>query len=231
MATVIPSNNDAKVRWAILFKAQFAQKAASFNFSAEDVEKVASACDTIVFTVTLASRAKIFSSVCHSYRKLKLRGKNVSAEGLAAIPEFKSPEPPAVLFPSDAEGFLKKLIALIKLQPNYTETVGVGMGILTPKAARNDAEAFPKAKLKALDNSVVQIKWTKGKFDGVIVRSMRGDEETYKEIGRDNYSPYIDTRPPLEAGKPEVRRYQLLYMLEDKPVGQLSTIYEVVTNP
>ena len=232
MASVVPEKNIEKLEWLRTFRAKFVEEAANLNFDAEYTADILSACDTIEYSVLLAINAKIFSKNCTNFRNFKLKGKRGKAAEAAEIPEFKPPEPPAVLFPSDAVGFLQKAIALMKLQPKYTQALGVGMGIIAPKdAPRDNAEAFPKAKLKALDNGVVRIQWTKGKFDGVIVRSMRGGEETYTEIGRDNYSPFIDTRPPLETGKPEVRRYQLLYMLEDKPVGKMSPIYEVVTNP
>lgn len=43
----------------------------------------------------------------------------------------------------------------------------------------------------------------------------------------DVLAPFIDPRPPLEAGKPELRRYRKSYMLKDEPVGELSYIASV----
>jgi hypothetical protein len=45
------------------------------------------------------------------------------------------------------------------------------------------------------------------------------------------YSPFIDTRPPLEAGKPEIRYYRLIYMVNDKPFGKYTPVYTQVTTP
>ena len=37
-------------------------------------------------------------------------------------------------------------------------------------------------------------------------------------------SPFIDDRPPLEAGKPEVREYRARYILRDQATGEWSDI-------
>jgi len=42
--------------------------------------------------------------------------------------------------------------------------------------------------------------------------------------GLDNYTPYIDDRPPLAAGKPETRQYRARYILRDQATGEWSDI-------
>ena len=103
------------------------------------------------------------------------------------------------------------------------------MSIPLSKTAPQIQGAFPRVKLKSLLSSVVRIDWRKGKFDGVLVYSKRGDEVEWTLLDRDNYSPYIDTRPPLEAGKPEIRYYRFRYLLGDQAVGDYSPIYTQVT--
>lgn len=44
-------------------------------------------------------------------------------------------------------------------------------------------------------------------------------------------SPFVDTRPPLEAGKAEVREYRLRYLRRDEPVGEWSDIITATTRP
>lgn len=232
MSSILPRNPLRKIAFLNVFKENFVAEAAKLNFSEAEVAKILMACETVIFATSLAIKAKQFSKVCHTFRNEKLNGKGKGAGANDIIPTFTPPDAPAELFPSNAVGYLQKIFAIIKLQSAYNETVGANLGIVTPKPAPLvPEEGRPKAKLKALENSVVRIGWTKGKFDGVIVRSRRGDEETWTEIGRDNYSPFIDTRPPLEPSKPEVRRYKLLYMLDDEAIGKESPIYEVVTNP
>ena len=93
------------------------------------------------------------------------------------------------------------------------------------------SEAKPKVKLAALTNSVVRINWKKGKAQGIAVESQYAGETKWTEIGRDFYSPFIDARHPLEAGKPELRYYRFRYLMHDKYVGIESDIYSITTNP
>lgn len=46
-----------------------------------------------------------------------------------------------------------------------------------------------------------------------------------------NYSKFNDTRPPLNAGKPEERRYRLRYFIDNKEVGNWSDVIVVITLP
>jgi hypothetical protein len=42
-------------------------------------------------------------------------------------------------------------------------------------------------------------------------------------------SPFVDARPPLAAGQPEMRRYRLRYVDHDEPVGDYSDVIVVTT--
>lgn len=38
-------------------------------------------------------------------------------------------------------------------------------------------------------------------------------------LDKDSKSPFGDTRPNLVAGQPELRRYRIIYLLDDEIVG------------
>jgi len=46
--------------------------------------------------------------------------------------------------------------------------------------------------------------------------------------GRDTASPYVENRPLLVAGKPELREYKCVYVRDDAEIGLFSP--EVVVN-
>ncbi|HQU84255.1 MAG TPA: hypothetical protein PKY59_14055 [Pyrinomonadaceae bacterium] len=232
MATVIPRKTNEALSFLRIFKAHFAEQAALLDYDADEVERAVSACETMIYSIELAEYAKTFSKVCVEFRNSKINSKAKAAKNSDVFPTLTAPVPPAVMFEGNPAAYLQSLFAEIKSNRKYSTAIGEGLGIITAKSAPlNVAEAMPKAKVRPLENSVVRIDWKKGKFDGVIVRSMRGDETIWTEIGRDLHSPFIDTRPPLEPGKPEVRRYQLYFMLDDKPVGNPSPTYETATKP
>jgi len=62
-----------------------------------------------------------------------------------------------------------------------------------------------------------------GKSDG-----LRGDEADFAFLARDTASPYIDNRPLLAPGKPELREYKCVYVQNDAEIGLFSD--EVVVN-
>lgn len=70
----------------------------------------------------------------------------------------------------------------------------------------------------------MQLDFSKEKYDGVFIESRRPGEEDWQQLGVDNYSPFIDDRPPLEAGKPERREYRVRYLLRDQATGEWSDI-------
>jgi hypothetical protein len=228
MPPIIPRTNNARVAWVKHFKSRFAENAASFNVGAGELAKVEAACDTIVFATQLAADAKRFARACNKFRDRMLAAKDFEA---ASIPKLTPLPAPAVLSAPNALGYLQKVIRWLKVQPNYSETIGLQLGIVARQSSFSAADVRPpKFKGRALANSVVRLDWRKGKSDGVIVYGQYTDTQ-WTEIGRDSHPPFIDTRPPREAGKPELRRYRMRYMLKDEPVGELSYIVEVSTIP
>ncbi|MCD9189549.1 MAG: hypothetical protein LUM44_24285 [Pyrinomonadaceae bacterium] len=228
MASVFPNKNSDKTVWLRTFSSQFALVAADFNFSPARVAEVQRACETVVYSIRLAAQAKQYAKACHEFRDTFLRKKSNLPQ---TAPEFKEITPPAELFPSNALAYIEETINLLKAQSNYTSATGALLGIVSAKADKIQPTDKPKVKLISLINSVIRINWKKGKAQAVLVESKRGEEENFTEIGRDQYSPFIDARPPLEHGKPELRFYRLTYLDHDKPVGMTSEIYSVTTNP
>jgi hypothetical protein len=70
----------------------------------------------------------------------------------------------------------------------------------------------------------VRLDFSKEKFDGVLVESLRDGDDGWQSLGLDSYSPYIDDRPPKVAGKPETSQYRIRYMLRDQPTDEWSDI-------
>lgn len=228
MVSGFPRKNADKIVWLRTFKTQFALVAANFSLLADKIEQVEKACDTVIYSIRLANKAKIYAKACHAFRDTIFKKKSKLAQ---TPPEFVPVEPPAELFTADALAFIEEIVRILRVQSNYTSATGELLGIEKPKTADALDTAKPKLKLIALINSVIRINWTKGKAQAVLVESKRGAEENFTEIGRDQYSPFIDARPPLEPGKPELRFYRLTYLDHDKPVGTTSAIYSVTTNP
>ena len=59
------------------------------------------------------------------------------------------------------------------------------------------------------------------------VQAAYGDTD-FKFLARDTVPPYVDNRPMLVAGKPELREYKAVYVVSDAEIGLFSD--EVVVN-
>jgi hypothetical protein len=60
--------------------------------------------------------------------------------------------------------------------------------------------------------------------DGGVVEidfNLDGDTD-FKFLARDTVPPYVDNRPMLVAGKPELREYKAVFVVADKEVSQFS---------
>ena len=228
MSSFIPTASQKRIDWAKNFKINLPQIAPDFGLSEEKTNKALAACDTIIFTITLAREAKRFSKICTLYRDGVL-SKKVKDH---TIPTITMPAQPPVIIDANPIGYLQQIAQFIKVQSKYTAATGSLLQIIAPSASSASlTESKPKCKTKSLVNSVVRIDWTKGKAHGVIVESQRGDETVWTTLDRDTFSPYIDTRPPLVAGKPEERRYRLRYFFNDEPIGEYSLILTAITLP
>lgn len=69
---------------------------------------------------------------------------------------------------------------------------------------------------------VVALSFTKSKSDGINIYCQREGDNEWVLLARATISPYLDNRPLLQIGKPELRRYTAVYMHKDQEIGQYS---------
>ena len=80
----------------------------------------------------------------------------------------------------------------------------------------------------ALSDGMVSISFSKYNSDGVNIYSKRDNDADWVLLNRANISPFMDVRPLLQIGNPELRDYCAIYVLKDKEIGHYSD--EVVVN-
>jgi hypothetical protein len=65
----------------------------------------------------------------------------------------------------------------------------------------------------------------------VLVQSQRASESTWSDLGVKTGKAFVDERTPLEAGKPEVRQYRLIYVKDNETVGLWSDVVTATVQP
>jgi hypothetical protein len=159
-----------------------------------------------------------------TYKNLIMNGP-IGAAGGALPPPPNVGTAPAVVAPGIVPR-LRNLVQRIQLAPGYTEAIGADLGVTGTDGGPSAPASPPKPTLKARSTGpgTVQVDFSKEKYDGVLIESRRAGLGGWQSLGLDNYSPYIDDRPPLEAGKPEQREYRARYILRDQATGEWSDI-------
>ena len=228
----IPRADNELVLWYRNFAARFAANATALGFTQAEVDAVQA--DDAMLSYLLGDLLPTYAAVLQAHTAYKNRIKDgpVGTTAAALPPAPTVPTAP-IAVPPGVVPRLRQLIARIKAAPAYTEAIGLDLGIAGSDGGADapDLSARPTAKAHAIATSQVQIDFSKARFDGVLIESRRTGETGWTSLGIDNYSPYIDTRPLLGEGKPEVREYRLRYVLRDAPVGDWSDIISATARP
>lgn len=120
----------------------------------------------------------------------------------------------------------RMIAARIKTDPGYTEAIGQDLGIVSsPDTPGIDP---PVLSGVALPGYNVEVGWQRKGHDGIRVRSQRGTETVWTELGTDMTPPFVDNRAPIASGPPEERRYQAAYVDTDAVTTGWSSTLTVV---
>jgi hypothetical protein len=119
------------------------------------------------------------------------------------------------------EGRLRAIIRRFKSATGYNDAIGQLLKIIGSDdttdltTAKPDLTATPQAH-------GIELGFTRSKSDGVNIYSKRDGDADFVFLAHDTSAPYVDNRALLAAGKPEVRRYKAIYVLNDDEIGNYS---------
>jgi len=127
-----------------------------------------------------------------------------------------------------AEDLIRAVTKRIKAHVDYNAGLGAQLGIIGPRHQQDLANARPILKGIDLTDGQVSLSFTKYQSDGINIYCKREGDLDWILVGRATQSPYIDTRPLLQVGTPELRHYSAVHMLKDHEIGHYSD--EVIIN-
>ena len=225
--TVLPPGNNQRIAWSMNFEQEFPAVAAVLGFT--NAEQTALLQDSAAMRhgILFAQGAAAFSKAGTAFKNGMLGGTQTPI-----VPTFTPPPNPPAPVEAGIIERVSKAMNRAKLSAGYTATIGEMLMIAT---VPTDPTIPPDAKTTvtptSMTGSIVRLDWTKGKFDGVFIDSQRNEETAWTRLDFDMRSPFEDTRPPLNVGKPEERRYRLRYFIDNQPVGMWSDMITVITLP
>ena len=143
-----------------------------------------------------------------------------------SLPSLNLPEAPdgLVLNPG-IEDYASLLVQRIVKHPNCTPEIEALLDI----GLKGDDSLAPegmKPFIKELDaiNGTVKIRASLQGMKAFRVFSQRGANDAFESIGDSSQAEFSDERQNLVAGQPETRQYKLIFLENNKPVGEYSAI-------
>lgn len=220
-----PTSDAALIPW----HQSFAQQAATHvgqvaALTAAAITQININRDNVLLTVTAVQVAKNYLSEITAYKRAILRG------------SFTLPLPVAPTLPSTVslaagslqgiEAWTRRIVGQIKADSNYTDQLGQDLGIVAAPLVLSD----PAVTAIALTQSQVRLNVSKGGYMTVAVDSRRGGG-AWELLVVLTSTPYVDLRPPLVAGQPELREYRVQGYMDNARQGALSQAASAVTVP
>ena len=149
------------------------------------------------------------------------------------LPVFTTPPLPAgvTAVPPGALDRIFLMVKAIKARPAYTETMGLQLGIVGEEdTAENPLPDFSLKIERAGGCECVKVIFKKYGRQGVVIYGRRGGGD-WELLAIDLASPYLDERPLLAAGVPEIREYKLQYYDNAAPQGGFTAVQSVTVTP
>jgi len=155
-----------------------------------------------------------------------------------ALPVFTAPPLPAGVA-SVPPGVLNRLfdmVALVKASPGYDDIIGKDLLIVESAVTTNTAavdHSSPQVKIDVVQGAhgkSAKATFIKHGHAGVYGESKRGTTD-FEFLAIDTNSPYLDERPLLVAGVPEVRQYRFRFWDKGTPNGDWCAIITVTVGP
>jgi hypothetical protein len=120
------------------------------------------------------------------------------------------------------ETLVRAEIRRIKASNNYTAGSGKQLGIETSGNRFDSNNARPQLAGADQTGGKVALSFAKYRSDGINLYCQRENDSDWQLLSRATVSPFIDNRPLMTIGKPELRRYCAVYVLKDQEVGEFS---------
>jgi hypothetical protein len=129
-----------------------------------------------------------------------------------SIPALDAAPTPAITV-GDAQARFERLVQQIVKSKNYSKTIGEDLGIEAPETPFNPADGKPELKPTYSTGGHPELKWKKGKFQGIEIWIDRGDGKGWLYLDKDMHPDFTDKISTLPAaGASTIWKYKAIYL-------------------
>jgi hypothetical protein len=239
-----PTKQSDEPEWLTTFANKLIERGAEAGLTTTVIN--AGVADALYLIYTIGAwlpAVRDFGPNCTTALELLKHGSGGSALALPGfnpppLPAASAPLPATVAVPPGALDRIFALVQVIKTAPGYTDELGSAMGIVgsvspSPSLATGPA---PVAKVEpgetGTDPQRVRITYKKLGHMGAAVYGRRGAAgSAFELLGINTDGTFLDERPLLAAGVPEVRQFQLRYWDKGAETGAWSDTITVTVGP
>lgn len=226
-----PRTIDRRPEWFAAFATQLALANATLGLPADDVTDIVADARFCEYAcgVWLTAVREFGPAATASVEEL-LSG-SVGASFTLAV--FTAPALPSgvSLVAAGALDRIFLFVQTIKACPNYTEAIGLQLGIVGAEdAAENPVPTFTLKVERGSACECVRVAFKKYGHAGVVVHCRRNGG-AWEMLAIDLASPYLDERPLLVPTAPEVREYRLQFFDGSGATGEFSPTQSVTVAP
>lgn len=122
----------------------------------------------------------------------------------------------------------RALAQRIKKSTGYTPALGETLQLEGIEDTTDLTQKKTTLKITVKPGGVVEVGFKKMGAEGVHVYEERNGSGVFNYLASETHSPYVDNRPLLAAGKPETRRYKVVFFIGKTEIGLESDIAEAV---
>ncbi len=228
--SIIPRPPAELCEWFNNFSTEFPAVSVALSFTVEEQDAILTEANWVVYACRMSADASSLSQAWTDWRDRLLD--EPAAPEAGSTPSTSAPAAPAGLPP--APGILSRFrayIRRIKAAPNYTSSIGESLRLVASASPVDDATAKPDLTAEPLANFKAKVRLPKRGFPGLIVQARREGEAEWTDFGVKTSAVFVDERPTVQPGKPEVVNYRAIYSRNDQPVGQWSDVVTVTKQP
>ncbi len=203
--------------------------AGTLGVASGDVDFIVKQAPNYAYLVTIAQQVSDAKESFTAFKKAVFEGDPVATP--PAPPTFPAVSPPSPVA-SGIENQVKAIIKRIKSSAGYNDTIGEELGLVDGGNNLIDPNNLTaELKFKVLGGSEVQISFSKQGQDAMRVEFRRKGDTKWGLAGVFTSSPGIHDDPPASPGDPESRDYRGTLIKKNKPIGNPSPTYTIVTTP
>jgi hypothetical protein len=225
-----PARIGDQVVWLTNFSTKVGAHATALGLNATGI--IADTKWLIYVLATWMENVRTFGTGATQYSYILQNG--LTGGSTFPTPAFVNTTPPAGVVPVGA-GILPRLFKFvqdIKDAPGYTTVIGEDLGIIG--APVSNGQPCPVFTLKTVGGETcdhVEGPCKKFTHEGVAVESRRGAEEEFSFLLNTTARSFVDTRPLLVPGVPEVREYRLRFWDKGVANGEWSESASITVGP